>query len=122
MSTDARTVPQIRVVSPSWQLGPEHPDYEASGPYSYVMLRPERRVRNTNGKRGLTMGRRYLLTARGAAAVTTSADAALPAPAACAQNATTGTPGHHDCRIWCGVGCLPLGWVQGHGRVVLPWS
>ena len=111
---------EIRIVAPSWRLGPEHPDYEASGPYSYVEMRPtERRTRNSNGKHGPTMARRFAPTPEGVAMLsrTTAADAgvvttdAYPGAAAPSGHSSCPPSIRHLCQ-----GRIPAGWVRASER------
>lgn len=55
--------------------------------------------------------RLWSLTPEGAQAVS-RADAARSAPATSSAQPSAAPSGHSGCRIWCGIGCLPSGWVR----------
>jgi hypothetical protein len=112
-------VSQVRIITPSWRLGPEHPDHAASGAYAYVEMRPTRRQRNTNGIGGPVMARRYSLTARGAAVKSRQdqiADAsAVPTNAYPGTAAPSGSHANCPAVLGCQSGQLPRGWVREGG-------
>ena len=71
---------------------------------------------SSNAHGGYRPHRSYFLTAEGAAAVVSHAEPIADASVDGSQHRVLSTTAasscHPGCRLWCGIGCVPAGWVR----------